>query len=195
MKFEFLKGAFEAAKKAQATIEKEIDNCERKKEKARQELDELRTLPYSREEAIKILEQKLDNWSGPFEDVIKTYFTKTVPIWQRTAETPDNIVGKPDRRFNPLGVRILDPQQSPGLGFGVEYKSEAVRTGSLLAVLAPLLKSRIREIVEALPWPERIAPPEPERIARIQELEKEIRELEGNINAMLEQARAAGVDI
>jgi hypothetical protein len=190
MNFEFLKGAFDAAKKALATVEKEIDKLEKEREEARREMEELRWLPRPRDEAIGLMEELVDRWNEPFDKAAIEYIQTKAQLQRADIDI------KPTTKLNPLGMTVRNP-----LGNGSPGKEElfldadSVKLFSLMPIISPMVKSRLREVIQKMPWPERVGPPWPERQARKSELEKRICDLTEEIGAMLKHAREAGVDI
>ncbi len=184
--------AFESIRKFRNDIEAEIDSLESQRETLMREREEVRHLPIPREDAIRRMEALIDHWQEPYEERVRLALL--------SLSDPGRLYDSPNVVINPLSISGDEDirggvlrNQAPFVG--ERLYMEGAKIHSLMGLLGPtVIKQRLREIMESMPYPDQVGLPMAERSARLQELDDQIRGLSAKIAALVNEAREAGID-
>lgn len=184
--------AIDTIKKFRQDIETEVDNLEAQREALKREREDVKNLPIPREDAIRRMESLVDHWQRPYEERIGLALIRL--------SSPEGNYDSPNVAMNPLVITSHEDISGGVLRLAGSFVAELDRMTdlnlhSLMGLLGPtVIKQRLREIMEAMAYPDQVGLPMAERPARLEELDKQIRELDAKIGALLKDAREAGIE-
>jgi hypothetical protein len=192
MAVQSFKRSIEAIKEGRRYVEEQVEALEKKREDLKRKKFQLSRAERSRDEVLALMEQHVDAWGASFDRALAVYLKRRVGI----LSSPHSTVGRDSHglldKFNPLGL-LSDPAETAG---GTpELRVDSLQLFSLLGLLAPLLKDKMFTIIREMPWPDRAVASEAQREADLEALHGEIVVVSGEIEALVNEAKEAGIEL
>jgi hypothetical protein len=189
MAVQSFKRSIEAIKEARRYVEEQVQALERKREDLRRKKFQLSRAPRSRDEVLALLQAHIDAWAASFDQTLGAYMKRTMGIAAAPVAMAPNKREVFDR-FNPLGITGADTT-----GGAPQLKADEPQLFALYGFLAPLLKDKLLTFVREMPWDENAVASEAARREELGKLHDEINQVSGEIEALVEEAKEAGIEL
>ncbi len=175
---------FASIKKTVADLGAQVGQLKADIQTAKQQRELIEAAPLAREDVVGLVDALILRAKAEFPGKLAESLSKRI-IQCKTDLAADKTALGLDRSSNLLALHIEHAGSQPADVFDLEF--------SLLGVLSDQLRGPLIEAVRTMPWPGEPGLPLVQRKVELAKLDKQIAELEGQLQALVREAESAGL--